>query len=92
MPTAEQIKTFLLGTVLPPVVGAVTTLLFNKLGLLATFFHLGEATVGAEIAQLATWGVTTGLAWLTTHHVLRGTYTPAARAAREVQTIAPPRA
>jgi hypothetical protein len=83
LPTAEQIRQFLLGTVVPPVVGAVTTLLFNKLGLLATFFHLTETSVAAEVAQLVTWGVTTGLAWLTTHHVLRGTWTPAQRAARE---------
>lgn len=82
LPSGEQIKQFLLGVVLPPVVGFVATYLTVHVPLLSTFFHVSAGQIGAELTTVVTFGVTTLIAWLTQHHVLSGHYTAAARAAQ----------
>jgi hypothetical protein len=78
MPTAEQIKQFLAGVVLPPLAGAAATWLFIHVHFLA-LFHITRASVAGELVQLGVWGITTGLGWLTSHNILKGKYTLAAK-------------
>jgi hypothetical protein len=79
MPSAEQIKQFLAGIVLPPLAGVAATWLFVHVHFLA-LFHITAASVAGELVQLGVWGITTGLSWLTTHNILKGKYTPEAKA------------
>lgn len=74
----EAIKQFLVGTVLPPVAGALATWLASTPVL--AVFHITANAAAAEITQLAVFGVTAGLSWLTAHHILLGHYSPAAKA------------
>lgn len=74
MPTASQIKQFLVGTVLPPLAGALATWIVGT-GVLA-IFHVSTSEVAYEVTQIATFGVVTGIAWLTSHHILTGSYEP----------------
>lgn len=79
MPSVEQIRQFLVGQVLPLVVGIATTWLTIHVHLLATF-HIGAGTVASDLTQLGVWGVSAGLTWLGIHHILSGNYSPEAKA------------
>ena len=78
MPSASQIKQFLLGTVVPPIAGALATWIVGS-GVLAVF-KISSSDIAYEITQIATFGVISGLTWLTNHHILKGTYAAAAKA------------
>lgn len=78
MPTAEQLKQFLIGTVLPPLVGFLATWLASTPVL--AVFHITANAAAAEITQLAVFGLSAGFTWLTGHHILKGHYTPPAKA------------
>jgi hypothetical protein len=82
MPTAEQIRQFLVGTILPPLAGVVTTWIVANVHVL-NLFHITEASIAGELTQLGTFAVSAAIAWLTTHHILKGHYTPAEKAAVE---------
>jgi hypothetical protein len=79
--SAEQLKHFLLGVVLPPAVAAGATWLVVNVPLLSTFFHISSTSVAGVLAQVGTFLVVTVVTWLTQHHVLSAHYTPAAKAA-----------
>jgi len=73
LPTTEQIRQFLTGVVLPPLVGALVTYLFANTHIL-NLFNISEASAAGELTQLGAWAITTAIAWLTTHHILMGHY------------------
>jgi hypothetical protein len=79
MPSVESIKAFLAAVVVPVLSGAAATWLVVHVHFLA-LFHLEAASIASMISQVAVFGITAGLAWLTAHHVLSGHYTPAAKA------------
>lgn len=79
MPTAEQIKQFFAATVVPPLAGAAAAWLFIHVHFLA-IFHIAQASAAGEITQLGVWGVTTVIGFLVSHNILKGHYTPAAKA------------
>lgn len=81
MPNSAQIKQFLVGVVIPPIAGAVATWLVVHVHFLA-LFHLPAGSVAQSVASVLVFAVSAGLAWLTGHHILRGSYTPAAVKAR----------
>jgi hypothetical protein len=78
------IKQFLVGTILPPVVGALATWL-SSTPMLAVF-HITSNAAAAEITQLAVFGISAGLSWLTAHHILSGHYSPSAFGASATPT------
>ena len=83
MPNSEQIRQFLVSTVLPPLVGVAATWLVANVHVL-NLFHITEASIAGELTQLGTFAVTAGIAWLTTHHILQGHYTPSNKASTEI--------
>jgi hypothetical protein len=80
MPTAENIQQFLLGVVLPIVVGAVTTWLLATVHIF-NLFGITEGQISGELTLLGTWGIATAIAALHAHHVLAAHYTPEAKVA-----------
>lgn len=78
MPTTEQIRQFLAGSVLPVVAGAAATWLVVHIHLLA-LFHVSANSVAGALTQLGVYAISAGLTWLTSHHILTGAYSPAAR-------------
>lgn len=82
MPTTEQLKQFVVGTILPPIVGFLATWLASTPVL--AVFHITKDAAAAEITQLAVFGVASAFTWLTAHHVLKGHYTPEAKANTDV--------
>jgi hypothetical protein len=76
---AETIKAWLAAVVVPVLSAAAATWLVVHVHFLA-LFHLEASTIANVIAQVAVFGITAALGWLTAHHVLSGHYTPAARA------------
>lgn len=79
MLSAESIKAFLAAVVVPVLSGAAATWLIVHVHFLA-LFHVGASTIAGMIAQVAVFGITAALGWLTAHHVLSGHYTPLAKA------------
>lgn len=79
MPTAEQLRQFLVLTVLPVVAGAAANWLVIHVHLLASF-HITATSIGSVVSQLGVFGITAAIAFLTSHHILAGHYTPAAKA------------
>lgn len=79
MPSLEQIKQYLISTVIPPVAGILATWLTVHVHFLATF-HITSTSVAGALTQLGIWGVTTLTVWLSTHNILKGLYTPEAKA------------
>jgi hypothetical protein len=76
---AETIKAWLAAVVVPVVSGAAATWLVVHVHFLA-LFHLGASTIASVVSQVAVFGITAALGWLTAHHVLSGHYAPAAKA------------
>ena len=70
MPNAEQIKQFLLGTVLPPLIGVLATWIVANVEVL-NLFHINEASVAGELTQLGTFAVSALISFLTVHHILK---------------------
>ena len=68
MPTIAQIRTFIVGTIIPPIAGALATWIVSTHVL--ALFAISSGQVAYAITQIATFGVVTGLAWLTSHHIL----------------------
>lgn len=81
MPTAEQIKQFLIGIILPPSISALATWIVVKVPLITTFFHISMSSVAGELSVVATFLVGWVITWLVQHKILAGHYTPAAKAA-----------
>ena len=75
----EAIKQFLISTVIPPIAGALATWLASTQ--VFAIFHLTQSVAAAEITEGLVFLVVTGIAWLATHHILLGHYTPAAKLA-----------
>jgi hypothetical protein len=75
--SAEAIKQFIVGVVIPPIAGALATWLTSTQ--VFSIFHITQSAAAAEITAVLVFGVVTGLTWLTQHHVLSGHYTPAAK-------------
>lgn len=73
MPSAETIKQFFATVVIPPLAGALSTWIFTSVHFLS-IFHISANQTAKAVTELAVFGVTAGLAWLTSHHVLKGTY------------------
>lgn len=73
MPNASTIKQILTSYVVPPLAGALATWVTSTqvLGV----FHITRNTAAAAITQALVFGVISGLAWLSSHHILKGTYT-----------------
>lgn len=80
MPNSENIRHFLLGVVLPVVVGIVATWIVATVHIL-NLFGITEGQIAGELSLLGAWGVTVLITWLTQHHILSGIYSPAAKAA-----------
>jgi hypothetical protein len=78
MPTAEQLRQFLVLTVLPVVAGATANWLVIHVHLLASF-HITATAVGSVVSQLGVFGITAAITFLASHHILSGHYTPAAK-------------
>jgi hypothetical protein len=85
MPTSEQIKQFLVGVVIPPLAGALATWLASTQ--VFSVFHITANAAAAEITQVLVFGVVTGLAWLSSHHILSGHYAPAAKVAARKSSV-----
>ena len=81
MPSAEQLRQFLINVVLPPAIGIAAAWLVATVHVLNTF-GISEGQVAGELTIFGTWAVTTLIAFLHTHNVLLGNYTPLAKAAR----------
>lgn len=75
MPTVSQIKQYLTLTVLPVAAGILATFLTTKVHFLAEF-HITKSNLAGELTQLGTFGIGAGLAWLSQHHILKGSYKP----------------
>jgi hypothetical protein len=73
LPTITQIRHYLTLTVLPVLAGAASNWLVVHLHFLAAF-HVSSASVAGELTQLGVFGISAGLAFLASHHVLKGTY------------------
>jgi hypothetical protein len=69
MPTVAQLRTFIVGTIIPPIAGALGTWLASTQ--VFGVFHITANAAVAEITQIAVFGVVTGLTWLTNHHILK---------------------
>lgn len=80
MPSVEKIRQFFATVVIPPVVGALSTWVFTSVHFLS-IFHITADQTAKAFTELAVFGVSAGLAWLASHHILLGRYTPAAKAA-----------
>jgi len=80
MPSAEQLKQFLLGVILPPLIGIAAAWIVASVHVL-NLFGITEGQIVGELSQLATFAITAAFAWLTQHKILSATYTPAAKAA-----------
>lgn len=81
LPSLEQVKQYIVLSVLPVLSASAATYLVVHLHFLAAF-HISQTSVAGELTQLGTWGITAGLTWLASHNILKGVYTPAAKAAR----------
>ena len=81
MPTAEQVKNFIISVILPVAVGAAAAWIVASVHVLNTF-GITEGQIAGELTLFGTWAVTTGITWLHAHNVLLGVYTPAAKAAK----------
>lgn len=79
MPTAEQIRQFFSTVVIPPLAGALSTWLLTSVHFLS-IFHITADQTAKTITEVAVFGVTAALAWLASHHILKGHYTPVAKA------------
>lgn len=80
MPSAEQIRQFLVGVVLPPIAGVIATWIVSTVHIL-NLFGVTSASLAGELVNLGTFGIVTLIGFLTSHHILSGHYTPAAKAA-----------
>lgn len=78
MPTVEQIKQFLASTVIPFVTSSLVTWLASTEVL--ALLHISTGSAAQAISGALVFGVTYGLAWLASHHILKGHYLPAAKA------------
>jgi hypothetical protein len=85
MPNAEAIKQFIVGTVIPPIAGALATWLASTQ--VFAVFHITANAAAAEITQALVFGVVTGIAYLVNHHILAGHYSPAAKAATRKSSV-----
>lgn len=85
MPSLAVVKQYLTLTVLPVLAGALSNWLIVHLHFLAAF-HLTASSVAGELTQLGVFGVSAGLAWLASHHILSGHYAPAPAPAPVVPT------
>lgn len=77
MPSIESIKQLLVGVVVPVVAGAGAAWLASK-GVL-NVFDISKATATTDLDELGVFVVVTASGWLTSHHLLRGNYSPAAK-------------
>jgi hypothetical protein len=73
MPSAEQLKHFLVTAVLPVISGVVATWVTVHLHFLA-LFHVTHDLVASAVVQLGVFGISAALAWLASHHILKLTY------------------
>lgn len=78
MPTQEQITQFLATTIVPLVTGALVTWLSSTKVL--ALFNLTATSAAKVIGAVLVFGVSAGIAYLSSHHILAGHYTPAAKA------------
>ena len=83
MPTAESLKLFITGTIIPPLAGALATWVTSTQVL--SVFHVQASAAAAEITSVLVFGVVTGLTWLTQHNILKANYAPVAKAASEAR-------
>lgn len=74
LPSSAQIRQFLVGTIIPPIAGVAATWIVGTHVL--ALFPIGKSQVAYAVTQVITFGVVTGLTWLTSHHVLTGSYAP----------------
>lgn len=72
--TPEVLKGFILTRIVPPLIGVATTWVLGTHVL--DLFQFTHDEVANELTELATWGVSTGFAFLGAHHALKGTYVP----------------
>lgn len=79
MPSLEQVRQYLTLTVLPVLVGAVSNWLVIHLHFLAAF-HISQGSVAGALTQLGVFAIGAVVAILGSHHILKGVYTPAAKA------------
>ncbi len=85
MPTGEQIKQFLAGTVVPLATGAIVTWLAGT-KVLSVFGITGDVAAAA-ISQVLVFAVSAGIGLLVTHHILAGHYAPGAKAAARKRDV-----
>jgi hypothetical protein len=76
LPTATSLKQFLIGTILPPLVGIAATWIVGTHVL--ALFPISKSQVVYEITQIATFGISAGFTWLTAHHILSGKWSAVA--------------
>jgi hypothetical protein len=77
--TVEQIKQFLIGSVVPVIAGSLATWVTGTKVL--AIFGITKEAAAAAIVQVLVFGITAGLTFLVSHHILLGHYAPAAKAA-----------
>ena len=85
MPTAEQIKQFVVGVILPPVVGALVSFIASTEVL--NVFNISHDQLAAWVSAVLVFGVVTVIGWLKVHGILKGIYTPAAKAAARRSSV-----
>jgi hypothetical protein len=73
LPTPDQLRQFLVGTVVPPIAGALATWLTTHVHVLA-LFHIGSDSVALAVSQSLVFSVVTATSFLAGHHILTGSY------------------
>ena len=76
---SEAIKQFVVGTIVPVVAAAGAAWLASKGAL--NVFGISKATATTDLDELGVFVVVAGSGWLTSHHILLGHYSKAAKAA-----------
>jgi hypothetical protein len=71
----EVIKQLIITRLIPPLAGALATWLLTNVHFLSIFHFTHDETAKA-ISEIAIFGVTTAIAWLSAHYSLKGHYLP----------------
>jgi hypothetical protein len=73
MPSTSQIKQYLVLYIVPGISATLATWLVGAHVL--DIFHFSNSQVVYGVTQVLVWGITMGVGFLTSHHILKGTYT-----------------
>lgn len=70
LPSLTQVKQYISLVVIPPLAGIAADWLIVHVHFLG-LFHITAASLAGELTQLGVWGVTTLIAFLASHNILK---------------------